>query len=103
MSLPTWNGQPVDDNDTSIVARTREAYDLVQAAMSDVGHFSGSKEEVLHLLEAGSYLDRMATFTTSVAIVRAREAGASWAKLAAAMGVSRSSAQSRYEREPRGS
>jgi hypothetical protein len=99
--LPTWNGQTVTQD--NIMAVTRAAFDIVFEDMAGASTLALSKEELLHLLEAGSYLYWMGSYTTSVAITTARKAGASWAELGAAMGVSRSSAKSRYERQVRAS
>ncbi|MEH3140937.1 MAG: hypothetical protein PGN37_12305 [Mycobacterium kyogaense] len=97
--MPTWNGQAVTQEDVIKVARS--AFEIVLEHMRGTSMPTDSKHELLHLLEAGSYLYWMGTYTTSVALTAARDAGASWNELGAAMGVSRSSAKSRYEREVR--
>lgn len=96
--MPTWNGQAVTQEDVIAVART--AFEIVLEQMRG-SSMPTSKHEALNLLEAGSYLYWMGTYTTSVSLTAARDAGASWSELGTAMGVSRSSAKSRYEREVR--
>src|SRR5690242_1064415 len=97
--LPTWNGQPMDR--ANIVAVSREAFDIALEVMTGTGVLEYSKDELLHLLEAGTLLDHMSSFANELALQLARERGASWGQLGAAMGVSRSSAQYRYERQVR--
>lgn len=96
MALPTWNGEPVTaDNITSVM---RESFELLTDVMGG-GPVTGlSLAELLHVVEAGSHLGAMAAWTELVAMPLAREAGASWATLAAVMGVPRSTAQSRYKK-----
>lgn len=97
--LPTWNAQPVTQENVIDVAR--EAFDVVLEHMTSSGRVL-SKDEHLHLLEAGSYLYWMGGYATSLALTSSRDAGASWGEMGAAMGISRSSVKSRYEREARG-
>jgi hypothetical protein len=97
MARPTWNGEPVADDD--LVSVLRESFELLIAAMREEAPVSElSVPELLHLVEASSHLDRMSAWAETVAVPRAREAGASWAMLATAMGVRRSTAQSRYKK-----
>ena len=96
--LPSWNAQAVTQENVTDV--TREAFDVVLEHMTSSAR-AESKDELLHLLEAGSYLYWMGSYATSAALREARDAGASWAEMGAAMGISRSSAKSRYEREVR--
>lgn len=96
MALPTWNGEPVAaDNITSV---TRESFELLTEVMRGGPATSMSLAELLHVVEAGSHLGGMSAWAETVAMPLAREAGASWATLAAAMGVPRSTAQSRYKK-----
>jgi hypothetical protein len=99
--LPTWNGQTVTQE--NIMAVTRAAFDAVVEEMTGLSSLARPKEEALHLLEAGSYLYWMGSHATSLALAAARDAGASWAELGAAMGLSRASAKFRYERMVRDS
>jgi hypothetical protein len=94
-ALPTWDGQTVTQD--NIMAVARAAFDIVLDEMAGASTLTLTKVELLHLLEAGSYLYWMGSYATSVALTAARDAGASWAALGAAMGVSGSSAKSRYE------
>jgi hypothetical protein len=98
-ALPTWDGQTVTQD--NIMAVARAAFDIVLDEMAGASTLTLTKVELLHLLEAGSYLYWMGSYATSVALTAARDAGASWAALGAAMGVSGSSAKSRYERQAR--
>jgi hypothetical protein len=98
-ALPTWDGQTVTQD--KIIAVSRAAFDLVLEDMTGAPILTLTKVELLHLLEAGSYLYWMGTYATSVALTAARDAGASWAELGSAMGVSSSSAKYRYERQAR--
>jgi hypothetical protein len=90
--LPTWNGQTVTQD--NIMAVTRAAFDIVVEDMAGASTLARTKVELMHLLEAGSYLYWMGSYATSVALTLARDAGASWAELGAAMGITRSSATS---------
>jgi hypothetical protein len=94
--LPTWHGQTVTQDNIQTV--TREAFDTVQEAMGAASMTNHTKDELLHFLEAAAYLGAMAFFTNAVALPAARDTGASWAELGAAMGTSRSSAKSRYKK-----
>lgn len=98
--LPTWDGQPVTQD--NIMTVTRAAFDIVFDEMAGASTLTLTKVELMHLLEAGSYLYAMGSYATSVALTAARDAGATWGELGAAMGVSRSSAKSRCERQARG-
>lgn len=96
MSLPTWNGEPVNPDD--LLSVQREAFDTLAAAMGGRSVNSLSQPELLHLIEAASHLQPMIAWVEATAFPTAREAGASWATLASAMGVSRSTAQYRYKK-----
>ena len=97
MPLPTWNGQPVTEDDIASVLR--ESFELLTKVMrSEISVNSLSRSELLHLVEAGSHLEAMSVWAEIVVFPLARDAGASWATLAAAMGVPRSTAQSRYKK-----
>jgi hypothetical protein len=97
--LPTWDGQPVTQD--NIMAVTRAAFDIVFDEMAGRSRLARTRVELLHLLEAGTYLHSMGTYATAVALTAARDAGATWAELGAAMGLSSSSAKSHYERRVR--
>lgn len=96
MALPTWNGEPVAADNIPLVMQ--ESFELLTAVMRGGPATKLSLEQLLHVVEAGSHLERMSTWAEMVAMPLAREAGASWATLAAAMGVPRSTAQSRYKK-----
>lgn len=97
MPLPTWNGRPVAQGNIESVLR--ESFELLTKVMrGEIPVSSLSPSELLHVVEAGSHLGAMSEWTETVALPQARDAGASWATLAAAMGVPRSTAQSRYRK-----
>jgi hypothetical protein len=96
MTLPTWNGQPIDPNDLPRIIQ--ESFETLNAAMSGPSVHKLTKDELLHIVEAGSYLESLTEWARTTTIPAARAAGASWAKLGAAMGTSRSTAQYRYEK-----
>ena len=70
--LPTWNGKTVTQE--NIMTVTRAAFDIVLEEMAGAFSLARTKEELQHLLEAGSYLYWMGSFTTSVAICLKRQA-----------------------------
>jgi hypothetical protein len=97
-TLPTWHGQPAALNDISGI--DVEAFGMVFAAMRGKSWCNSTKDDALHLLEAGAHLGLMAYWADNIGVLRARDAGASWSELAAAMGggVSSSTAKSRYKK-----
>lgn len=94
--MPTWNGNVVtQDNVVNVV---REAAAFATERMGKIER-DLSKDELLRLVEAGAFLNAVATWVEKIAMPLARDNGASWAELAAAQGFSsRSTAQSRYEK-----
>lgn len=96
MPLPTWNGQP--PNPTDLPNLMRESFDVLATAMGGPSVHGLSEAELLHIVEAASLLGTMIEWTHSAVVPAARTHGASWARLAAAMGVSRSTAQYRHEK-----
>ena len=99
MPLPTWNGQSVDLS--SHPTLLRESFETLRAAIGGPSVNRLTEDELLHIVEAASHLEAMIEWARSAVMPAAREKGASWAKLGAAMGVSRSTAQYRYERAAR--
>lgn len=96
MALPTWNGEPVTED--TLASVQRESFKLLTKVMrGDIPRDDLSLLELLHVIEAGSHLEAMAVWTRTFVLPRAREAGASWAMMGMAMGVPRSTAQSRYK------
>jgi hypothetical protein len=100
MAMPTWNGQPVGPEDVPEVAK--EAFEHLDKALKGLSGRPGTEADLLHLIEATSHLEAVVDRVQRTAIPAAREAGISWAKLGAAMGVSRATAQYRYERAIQG-
>jgi hypothetical protein len=101
MAPPTWNGEPVAEERLASVRQ--ESFELLTRVMrGEVSTEDLSLPELLHVVEAGSHLEAMAVWTRMFVLPRAREAGASWAMMAMAMGVPRSTAQSRYKSAPGG-
>lgn len=101
MALPTWNGEPVAED--ALPSVQRESFKLLTNVMrGDVSTEDLSLPELLHVIEAGSHLEVMAAWARMFVLPRAREAGASWTMLGSAMGVPRSTAQSRYKSAPGG-
>ncbi|MFE3170070.1 hypothetical protein ACFXI3_00430 [Amycolatopsis sp. NPDC059235] len=96
MPLPTWNGQPAEHQDIPKIQP--DAFETLRAAMAGPSVHRLTSDQLLHLVEAASHLELMIEWTRLTAIPAARAGGASWAQLGAAMGVSRSTAQYRYER-----
>lgn len=96
MTLPTWNGQPADP--VNLPGLVRESFEILDAAMRGPSVRVLDQDELLHLVEAAGYLETMTGWARATAIPAARAAGASWSKLGAAMGVSRSTAQYRFEK-----
>lgn len=97
MPLPTWNGQPIATA-AELTTVLPEAFKTLQAAMGGPSVKQLTEEELLHIAEAAGHLESMVEWAHAAVVPAARVAGASWAKLGAAMGVSRSTAQYRYEK-----
>lgn len=97
MPTPTWHNEPV--NPSEYPHAMREASEVALSAMSGPALPSLNTVELLHILEAASWLDYLRVWATEAVFPIARESGASWAQLAAAMGESRSTVKSRYERQ----
>jgi hypothetical protein len=57
-TLPTWHGQPAALNDISGI--DVEAFGMVFAAMRGKSWCNSTKDDALHLLEAGAHLGLMA-------------------------------------------
>jgi hypothetical protein len=96
MALPTWNGEPVTED--TLASVQRESFKLLTKVMrGDIPREDLSLPELLHVVEAGSHLEAMAVWTRMFVLPRTREAGASWAMMGMAMGVPRSTAQSRHK------
>jgi len=94
--LPTWNGEPVTQD--TLASVQRKSFGLLTKLMrGEISAEELSLPELLHVVEAGSHLEAMVVWTRTSVLPRARETGASWAMLAAAMGVTRSTAQSRLK------
>jgi hypothetical protein len=100
MAVPTWNGQPVSPEDVQGVAK--EAFDHLHKTVKGLSVDPATEAEMLHLIEAMSHLEDAVERMRRTAIPAARAAGISWAKLGAAMGVTRATAQYRYERATHG-
>lgn len=76
-----------------------QAWDVLRAALGGSGLMRQSPEDLLHALEAAAWLDRFAAAGRHMLVPMAKANGASWADLAAAMGVSRATAQHRHKQE----
>jgi len=96
MPLPTWNGEQVHQNNLPSILP--EAFETLYEAMRGPSVHRLTQAELLHIVEAASNLEGMVEWARRTAIPAARVTGASWAKLGAAMGVTRSTAQYRYEK-----
>lgn len=75
-----------------------ESFAVVREAMGGHSVHALPEAELLHIIEAASHLEGMVTWVRSAVVPAAKASGASWAKLAAAMGVTRSTVQYRYEK-----
>lgn len=84
MTMPNW-----DD---------RAAFEHLQRVLGRLPADTFTEPELLHLLEAASQLEDLVERVRKAAIPAARAAGISWSKLGASMGVTRSTAQYRYEK-----
>jgi hypothetical protein len=96
MLLPTWNGQQPDPADLPNLLH--ESFDVLSTAIGGPSVHRLSEAELLHIVEAASLLATMIEWTHSTVVPAVRAHGASWARLAAAMGVTRSTVQYRYEK-----
>lgn len=73
-----------------------EAWTVLQEAMGSSGLRDRPKSDLLHAVEAAAWLERVAEAGRHLLVPIAKVNGASWADLAAAMGVSRATAQHRH-------
>lgn len=96
---PTWNLHPVAREDLAEV--TREAFDLAAKTRHGAVCDLDDKRAALNLLEAASHLKSLALYAERLALAHARDDGASWPALSAAMGVPESTARARHGRLPR--
>jgi hypothetical protein len=99
MPLPTWNRAPVDQGSPAMYEASDQAWDVLREALGGSGLMRQSAKDLLHALEAAAWLDRFAAAGRHMLAPMAKANGASWADLAAAMGVSRATAQHRYKQE----
>ncbi|MQA09578.1 MAG: hypothetical protein GEU98_13705 [Pseudonocardiaceae bacterium] len=99
MALPTWRRKPVDRGSPEMYEASDQAWDVLRDAMGSTGLTRRSSDELLHAIEAASWLERSALAGRHLLVPIAKANGASWADLAAAMGVSRATAQHRHKQE----
>jgi hypothetical protein len=76
----------------------RAAFEHLHTVLGRLPDGEFTETELLTLLEAASHLDGLVERVRKTAIPAARAAGVSWSRLGAAMGVTRSTAQYRYEK-----
>ena len=99
MPLPTWNGQVVDQGSSRMVEATGQAWETLHEALSSARLTDRPAQELLHAVEAAAWLERLAEVGRHLLVPMAKVNGASWANLAAAMGVSRATAQHRHQQQ----
>lgn len=97
MPLPTWNRQTVDQASPAMYEASDQAWEVLRGALVSADLRRRSAGELLHALEAAAWLDRFAAAGRHLLVPAAKANGASWADLAAAMGVSRATAQHRHK------
>jgi hypothetical protein len=78
---------------------TNQAWDILREALSSARLTARPAPELLHAVEAAAWLERLAEVGRHLLVPMAKVNGASWADLAAAMGVSRATAQHRHQQE----
>lgn len=99
MALPTWHGQPVEPGDPRMAEALSEAPAVLTAAMGDGRLQDLTSIDLLHAVEAASWVEHLAEAGRHWLVPAAKAAGASWADLAQAMGVTRSTAQHRFKQQ----
>lgn len=100
MPMPTWNGEPVDPGSARMVEAREGAYAMYERVMGSASFISNPDVNLLlRGIEAASWLARIGESGRDYMVPIAKAAGASWADLADAMGVSRGTAQYRYKKE----
>ncbi|MFD7306953.1 hypothetical protein [Promicromonospora sp. NPDC059942] len=96
--LPTWNGEVVSSPATEMPEILDEAPEVLRNALGGSLSRMGTRE-LLHAIEAAAWLNLFGESGQRAIAPAAKAGGASWADLAAAMGVSRSTAKYRYQQE----
>jgi hypothetical protein len=100
MPLPTWNGEPMEEGSPEMYEATLQAWAVLQEAMGSRGGLHKRPASyLLHAVEASAWLERISAVGRHLFVPIAKANGASWADLAAAMGVSRATAQHRHRQE----
>jgi hypothetical protein len=99
MPLPTWNGEIVDQGSSRMVEATGQAWETLHEALGSARLTDRPAQELLHAVEAAAWLERLAEVGRHLLVPMAKVNGASWANLAAAMGVSRATAQHRHQQQ----
>lgn len=91
--IPTWHGEPISQD--TIIATTREGFELLVSFMTGSGVRGYSKDELLHITEAATLVGAMSDYANATALPLAKVRGASLGELSAVTGLPRSTLQTK--------